>query len=153
MRTPPSSNLTKSKNWPETMFKFGSISANQLKTMRRHPGISPEGERRCRCSRERPNSGPERCSPSAYLGPQTSLLIFGRTLSSKNSYFHISLGKDGTFVTWVPTFSFLLEYICAYIFASFGKKMEQKCYEFSPGKSTLVGELRGIWTPPGIPEH
>ena len=34
-----------------------------------------------------------------YLGPQTSLLIFGRTLSSKNSHFHISLGQDGTFVT------------------------------------------------------
>ena len=86
------------------------FAANQLKTMRRHPGISPEGGRRCGCTRERPNSGPERCLPSAHLGPQTSLLIFGRTLSSKNSYFHISLGEDGTFVTWVPTFSFLGRY-------------------------------------------
>ena len=35
------------------------FAANQLKTMRRHPGISPEGGRRCGCTRERPNSGPE----------------------------------------------------------------------------------------------
>ena len=48
---------------------------------------------------------------SAHLGPQTSLLIFGQTLSSKNSYFHISLGEDGTFVTWVPTFIFLADMI------------------------------------------
>ena len=58
-----------------------------------------------------------------YLGPQTSLLIFGRTLSSKNSHFHISLGQDGTFVTWVLTFSFLGK--------SNKQVLGQKCHEFS----------------------
>ena len=43
----------------------GLVATNKLKTMRRHPGISPEGGRRCWCSRERPNSGPERCLLSA----------------------------------------------------------------------------------------
>ena len=48
------------------------LAANQLKTMRRHLGISLEGERRCRCTRERPNSEVPR---KTQFPAQTLLLV------------------------------------------------------------------------------
>ena len=76
LRAPLKDNAKASWNFPgrrteesvqqrKTQFPNGAASPSfsqnnfrrlPLKTMQRHPGISPEGERRCRCTRERPNS-------------------------------------------------------------------------------------------------